>query len=592
MINMPKKAKKKPASRKSKKPETKPQTIAQNKTQSTIIILLFFIIFILGTHFRIHQYGIEGGLSYDTFMLIAGGVLWFHPHDFFPGLVQMYPPVAHQIIGYGCMQSGADFSDSSKLRPNYLINIPALIGKSFTEAENYCILPNYIAAILLFIGLIALGLSLLDKKSALYHAAFYAFLPVIIWWGRTIYIDVFVWLFTVYGLLFLWLSYKSKLGSKIEIICAIIAFGLFGLALATKLTAGIYLPFAILIILEKYKNKMNFSKGNAKVPVPLIKTLIAAIISFTIITMAPYQFNPKNLIDVYTMHSQWHSNETSFSITTNGLEFLYDIMYRINSIDIIIFLLSFYILIKIIQKKNKKPNEKYILYLYLLGLFTITTSGALGPTLGRRTMLFFFGVPLMMSLIFSNESYSIIKYMERKKITQKTINSCFIILMITYIIHASSILQPISPHYLIYSNPVMCNIDNGTHCTHNYKPIWKTIATQLNTTLAENETFYDADNRVSIYMYLRHEDGYIIWQIKQSYKSQTGRDITTKELKHYFNYNGRKIRYLVIHSLENRKGDIAEIVENYTPDHIVKIKNHPVSYIYDLDKIYPEKSTE
>lgn len=584
---------------------------ANDKADSKIIIALFILVLITGIYFRVHDYGLEGGLSQDTSMVIAGGVMWFYPHDFFPGLLMMYPPVSHQIVGAGCMLSGADFSGSTQLKPNFLVNIAALLGKGFAEAENYCILPSYIASILLFIGLIALGLSILDRRSALYHAAFYAFFPMFIWWGRTIFVEIYVWMFAVYGILFLWLSYRTGKGAKKEKIYSMISFGFIGLAFATKFTAAMYFPFALFIITEKYRTtlankiKMFFGAKTKKTTdinkiedkinqinqdfISYGKLAIYSIISFAFFALLPFQFSLKNLIDVYTMFNQWFGGLTGIKISTNGLNYLYDIMYHINTIDIIVFLLSFYILFQLIQKNNKTQNEKYITYLYLLAVFTTSISGALSGQLERRTMLFFFGIPLMMSLLFSNETYSIINNLRSRGISNKSINIGFISLIILYVIHGYSILQPITPFDLSYSNPVMCKINNEPVCTPQYSPSWKTIATQLKTILKEDETYYDYNGGyVNMYMYLRHEDGYIIWQIEESFKYQTKRDMTLKELKHYFNYNGRKLRYLVIQRLENNKAEIEDIVKNYPPDHIARIKDHPVGYIYDLNKIYPE----
>ncbi len=238
----------------------------KNDKISFIFILLLIV---LGIFFRVYQYGIEGGIETDSPGAIAGGIKWYYPHDYFPGLMHTYPPFGGMVIGAGCMLSGADFSPIIQQPRNFYPSIAYLIGEPFASAEKYCLSSSYAASILLLIGLTILSFSLLEKYSAIYATAFFAFFGIIIQWGRLIYYDIILWMITIYGILFLWWGYREEKGVKKESNMFLMAAALFGLATATKYTAGIFILFEMFIIFEKYsfevlKNISNFKDINLK----------------------------------------------------------------------------------------------------------------------------------------------------------------------------------------------------------------------------------------------------------------------------------------------------------------------------------------
>ena len=568
--------------KKTKKKNKNPKTQDKKETQKDYIFwILLIIIIISGLHFRTTNYA-EEGIRNDAPTALAGGLLWFYPHDFYPGLMQYQPPVGHYLLAKGCMLSGEDFSNVSKVSPYFIPTIAAMIGKPYAAAENYCFIPVYLASILVFLGFTIFSIMLLGKKESLFAIAFIAYNPTILSMGRNMFIWSFVWLFSIYGLIFLWKYYDSKKGSKKELIYTVITASLFGIALATKFTLALFFIFSIFIIIEKYKNNLNFKKGNAKIPLPLIKTLTIFIIIFTIVTMIPYQLNPKNFIDVYNAQTTAFSQDAGLKPGLGTINALKQFSFNMTAIDTIILLYSIFILYSLLKKPGKNTREKFILYNILL--FIIGTTLFTAQIGGTRAVPYFFTIPILMALTFSDKEYSI--YRKLKISTNKTQAITYTIIII-YIILNIATLIPKTPYYELRTNPILCISGTSPSCNPIPYPTYKKISIELKQLLNENETYYMYPESADIYMHIKHESYYNTWNIKEAIQRQKNDKATLEEIIQTYNYfaeqnKEKPIRYIVLGKTDYKDPLAKYMIENIQPVKTVTVKNIEISYIYDL----------
>ena len=588
MISMTKKTKKREKRNQNRTPSQQPKkSKLQNLKENKILLTILIATIILGTYLRLTDYA-EEGVRIDSIATLTGGILWFYPHSFYPGLIHYQPPVGHYLIGKSCMLSGEDFSEVSKYASPYFgPTMPSAIGKSYAKAENSCFIAIYLSSLLVFLGLILISYSLLDTKSFIYATAFFAFFPTMLFFGRMMIVEVITWLFAVYALLTLWKFYTAEKGSKKETIYFTLSAIIIALAIATKFTAALLVPYSILLLTEKYYTNLKTSLKRIRIPkFPLYNAIIFTII-LTITLLIPFQMNPQNLKDVYTRQtSTMGGGEISLSLNT--LQIIRELTIKSNPIDTLIILYSLYIFYCLLIKKHKSPQEKYILYLTLLFIASTTLFAS---TLGyRRAIMFFFGVPLLMSLTFSGKEYSIFNKIKIFKPCAKTI---FIAIILIYITSCIALLYPVKPYYSQYKNPLMCSIFKSS-CEHiTPGPINKITAHELKTIIKENETYYMYPENNDIHLYLRHRDYYTTWRVKDAIAGQKKQQATLEEIIQNYNYfakenNERPIKYLIIAKQKDYSDPLAKnLINSYVPTKTIKINNIEVSYIYSLENLAP-----
>ncbi len=558
--------------------KSKIQALKENK----ILIIILITTIILGTYLRLTDYAQEG-IRADSITTLTGGILWFYPHSFYPGLIHYQPPVGHYMIGKSCMLSGEDFSEVSKASPFFIPTMATVIGKSFPKAENSCFIIIYLSSLLVFLGLIMLSYTLLETKSFIYATTFFAFFSSMLFLGRMLIVEVITWLFAVYALLTLWKFYTAKKGSKKELIYFTLSAIMIALAITTKFTAALLVLFSILLLTEKYYTNLKTSLKRTRIPKPPLYNAVIFTIILTITLLIPFQMNPQNLKDVYTRQTSTMGG-TEISLSLNTLDIIKEFTTKSNPIDTILILYSIYILYILLTKKQKSPQEKYILY---LTLFFIASTTLFAETLGyRRAIIFFFGIPLLMSLAFSGKEYSIFNKIKIFRPHKKTI---FITIILIYIASSITLLYPIKPYYSQYKNPLICPIFKNS-CEHiTPSPIWKPTADELNKLIKENETYYMYPENPDMHLYIKHESYYKTWSIKEAIEQQKKDKATLEEIIRTYNYfaeqnNEKPIKYLVIRKQKDYTDPLAKnLIDNIQPAKTVKINNIEVSYIYDIE---------
>ncbi|MEM4266882.1 MAG: hypothetical protein QW404_02405, partial [Candidatus Nanoarchaeia archaeon] len=235
-----------------------------------LLLSLVIIILVLGVYVRFSHYGEESYWN-DDMTTVPTGLLWFYPHNTYPGLAgQGEPALGNYFIGLGCISSGEDFSSVTKISPMFYPGREILLGEAMTKADRQCHLPMFIFGILFFVAICILALIFLDLYSATYVISFFAFFPFLLYLSRWIHVDIIAHTFLAFGLIFLWFFYNSKKYSFKETVLFSIALVFFSLAFSTKFPMAAFLIFAVFILLEKYRTeslgllKMVFVKFELK----------------------------------------------------------------------------------------------------------------------------------------------------------------------------------------------------------------------------------------------------------------------------------------------------------------------------------------
>jgi len=562
------------------------------KDKLTIIFLIILIV--LGVYLRFNNYNTIG-YPHDSLLTTAGSVAWFYPLDYFPGFIYMGPPLGNLIIGSGCMLSGQDFSAISNAHQLFSPDIPILIGQQMTDAEPYCKIPIFLFGLIFFLLLSLLSILLLRSYYALFPIAFFTFSQFILEWSRVISVDIISYVFIFSGLIFLYKAYIEAKQTKKENIFFILALISMGFAGATKLSAGIYLPFLFLLYLEKYwqetklliktifktiklniGNKINTLEETKLFP--FIKKSIIYLLIYSIAILLPYKLNPGLLIDTIKGFRELEASFVGLSINSQIFSIIHTFLLKINEIDLLIFIFSLFILVKLIIKKPKQKNEKFILY--LLGLFVFVALFSASTGLFRVALPFVISIPLLMSLTFSNKKYSIfsifnIPIEKRKKI--------FFIFIVIYILYSSLITIAHQPYYH-RGNNIVCLFEKE-NCDHImisglYSRSIKQTVNFLNPLMNDNETFLFLEGAV-VYVYGRQNDSFQHLQFDNYVYSQTGRYSTIPEKIEYFKPDGRDIRYYIPPRwYTSEESDIFK--KDYIPNYFIKLDDKDVIKIYDL----------
>jgi len=562
----------------------------RNKFKDKYTLIFFIVILLFGIFVRFQNFGQEG-IWNDDMTTIPTGLLWFYPSPYYPGLAgQGEPALGNFFIGLGCIMSGEDFSKVSQTQPMFFPGRELLIGEALVNGEIFCHIPMYVFGLIFFIAISILAFSLLNKKSALYFMSFFSFWPFILEYSRWIHVEIILYTFSVLGLLFLWKAYKEKEQTAKESLFFVLSFAFFGMAFGTKFPAALYVIFAGFIILEKYKKEtlkilakifgLKLNTEGAKIT-NMIKTMVISGISFVFFWLMAFRFNIKNFIAVLTKYKAVGGPEFSKLFNTNFFDTVYRLLIQINVIDLILFAFSFYILVRLIIKKQKSKNEKFILYLAIF--FWVAAISSTSMLLTRVLITFFPGVILLMSLAFSDKEYSIFSLLKIKN--KKAI---FAIFLIIYIIFSFSIVFKTSPYFSL-RNKALCYNSEGV-CRPEYS-IYQTkpTAEYFNSILQDNETFML--NEGEIFYYIRTEQGIMDWNFEQAFQQKFGRRITFEEKINYFKPANRTIRYLLVQALVPENNDfteeVAQVMAQFKPNHEIKINGVAVVWIYDVFNMLP-----
>lgn len=565
----------------------------KNKKISVLII----IIILLGLFLRFNDYGQES-FHGDCMAYFSPALFWFYPHDYYPGLSGMgEPALGHFFIGLGCLASGEDFSGVTETQPMFYPGREILFGKEIVNAERYCHIPIYIFGLLFFITIVIFALVLLDLYSAAYFIGFFAFSLQILRYSRWMQLNIFVFFFSILGLLFLWKAYTAEKATKKELIFFILSSIGFALAFSSKLPAVMYLILLIFLLLEKYKDEILFifhilfqnlglnllSKYKQSVNLKsLIKISLASILAFASVLFITFEFSFMNIFRVIQQYRSHSGDINAIGINLHFYQGFTKFLYNVNSLDMLIFFFSIYILIRLIFKKERTKLEKFILYSLCLLIF-LTLTFQIITMLQRAFSIFFFGLILLMALTFSNKNYSIIKLLKFSK------KNLFFIFMIIYVVHSFSIAFSDSPYFHSPPNKLLCMLTTNEETFDNYCRVTYTndrdLAEFMGSLLEEDETFLPSG---FINHYLRHEEHLTYYMFRQTAISQLHREPTLEEYIQYYKPLNRTVRYIIV-SPNSKDIQPLNLGPEYEPNYRIKIKGIDSKWIYDLQNLTKRK---
>ena len=526
----------------------------------------------------------------DTKAVIPEGLLWYYPHDIFPGIAsQGEPPLGHMVIGAGCLLSGEDFSEVSKIKPMFYPGREGLIGPQVARAEEYCYIPIFAFGILLLITLSIIATALLNEVGALIATTFFAFQPFILQFSRLImHVDVILWTWLALATLFLLKGYLEEKGTKKEKIYFIIAAIFLGLGGATKLSFGAYLLFFALILLDKYwreiKNVISRVlklKGDWKISkkeVKFIALLIFMVILFTLAFLLPFQLKPQNVIDVYNTYTSHSQDEGGLGFNLGIHKFIINqFLYEVNIFDALLFFLAIPTLYWLLKKKDKDKKEKFVLYFLLTTITTFIFTNVFHFT--RIAIPYLFPIVFLMAMVFSDKEYGILT---RLKIKNKGVVGT--ILLIIYLAFSFWTAFSAAPFFET-RNPIFCKVSNFGCDINLYTYTAKTTGNYLKEKLNDNETFMLQEG--PIFWYVIPEQSLANFQFDQAFRSQTGREPTLIEKINLFRPENRTVRYLLVNpkKVERFEKEINQILEQLEPNYKIVLNGQEVLFIYDLQNL-------
>lgn len=564
------------------------EKILEKLKQDRLLWIIVTIIFLLGIFVRLNQFS---QVSYwnDDMTTIPTGLLWFYPHSFYPGLAgQGEPALGNFFIGLGCMLSGEDFSRVQEIKPMFYPGREILLGQQLVNAQPYCHVPMYIFGLLFFIVISLLALSLLNKYSATYVIAFFAFSPTVLQYSRWIHVEIILYFFIALGVFLAWKAYNKPKGSMSEVIYFSSAFASFALSLTVKLPAGLYLLFGIFMILEKYKEETLSLLGKflRKANINIIKEktasyksflvmAIASILSYLIFLLPPLGFRLGNLFAVINKYQSVNPERTGIMLNTDIAKSMFNFLIEINIIDMLVFASSLFIFYRLLKKK-KDTGERFITYLFVMFLITLIFTNI---TVYVRVFLSFaFGLVFLSSLIFSEREYSMFSLL---KIHKKRF--VFLILILIYVAYSASLAIANSPYFTTSKNPALCIFDkercNDAKELSGFEA--RETAEFLGRIMKDDETFLGMEG--ILFYYIRQEQGLLNFIFEENFKRQFGRGPTINEKIGLFKPNNRNVRYLLISPYrDDIDKDLIAVRQRYLPNYKIALNGNEVLWIYDL----------
>ena len=561
-----------------------------------LILVLLIVILILGIYVRFSHYN-EEGLWNDDMANVPAGLLWFYPHSYFPTLSSGSFPLGNLFIGAGCMLSGQDFSGVSNVSRMFYPGREILIGEPLTKGEWGCHLPMYFFGIIFLFLIAILAFMLLDKYSATFVTAFFAFHPFLLLMSRWIRGDIVFWAFLVASLIFLWKAYNVDKYSRRELLFFVLSFAFLGLAHATKETAPMFTLFAVIILFNKYfseflyyikkflkslelkiAEKIDTSNVNVKF---FNKTVLFSLLSYLFFFLLPFKLNPRNVYDTYMIYQQFNSEMSTLHFNIFGIfSYLHILFLKINLLDTVLFVIAVSIFLELIIKKGKTKLDKFLIYFSFIGLvLSLFLSIMQVDRLAFPFLIFFIffmGLSLQKIVSFLSETF---------KVSSRTL---FFILMIAYVIFSFSIALSTSP-YFMRTNDAMC-LFAKERCDMELSLglstlSAKTVANYLEPKLSDNETFYGAG--MITHFYIKRSQHSTDWQFDKSFKQQTGREPNIFDRIEYFHPNNENIRYLLANPYDTRSlgVEVNYFKENYSSNDVIQMNGVTVFYVYDLENL-------
>ncbi len=552
-------------------------------------ITFLIIILALGIFVRVNDISITGYWN-DDITTLPTALLWFYPHDYYPGLSgQGEPALGNLIIGAGCMMSGEDFSGVTKITPMFYPGREEIIGPALINAFPWCHTPMYIFGIIFLLLISLFSIILLKDRCALYAIAFFAFYPVLLQYSRFIHVDVIEYAFVALGLMFLLLFYREPKGTKRELAYSVLAFAGFGLALATKLPAAVFCVFTLFIMLEKYRGEvfsvvkklletMNLNLAD-KIKVAsglkydvLVKNLLLSLAAFAAVIFVGMELSFKNLYLVFMKYRESSISVGGFGFNKGLVDAVRNFLLSINILDLVLLLAGLYIAYCLLRKR-KALEEKFILYLtvpfFLVLIFTYASN------LERVFLVFALPFVFLAAWALSGKGHSLLSL-----VSKRWRSIVFFALLLIYVSYSFGLAYTSSP-FFSEKNQFLCVF--AEDCDTNLMPWGEMhVAKYLEYNLEEGETFLH-DGWEMLYYYLHSDESIQKYYFRDAARKQLGRDPTYQEYVEYFKPSNRSIRYIVLPKTvsEDTLGSM-EIYENYAPNAKVVVKGKEVALIYDV----------
>ncbi len=564
-----------------------------------LLLLLLFIV-AAGIFVRLYKFS-EVGYWGDDETTIPTGLLWFYGHTYYPGLLgQGEPAFGNYIVGRACMLSGEDFSGVTQFQSRFYPGREILIGPQLARANNYCHAPMYIFGIIFFLAIILFASMLLGKYGTIFIALVVAFNPFFLQFSRWIHVDIFLYAFTVLGLIFLLMALRAEKGNRLELFWWLLAIAMMALAFSVKLPASMYMLFSGLMISIKYwpeikyflhlfcrKLDLGFFK-NVEHPNYCRSYIILALLAIGVsgfifqytfeglsnipVVIKAYQLQAAELSH-FVFNKQFISNTIGFLLYFSNLE--------------LIFLIAgiFYIPYFAMRSVKGSLNDKFILCLLGLWLFLLLSLPTM--SLERVYFLFSFGILLMSGMVMG-------KLADRVQLWYGHHKGKLIYIFIILIIMALPLFMAIyaSPDFII--NDRFYNILKSPKTISSpatFGGRW--IGEYLSGMLGPNETYFTADQMNIPTYYVRHNQQLLYYLFRENFKSKMGRSPSVDEYIQYFKPNGQRIRYLLIDPVtQNQEPYVQGILNNYKPMHIIyqpSIRKVETIRVYDLDNLQKKK---
>jgi len=269
--------------------------------------------------------------------------------------------------------------------------------------------------------------------------------------------------------------------------------------------------------------------------------------------------------------------DSKLTINTDIFRSILNFLITVNIIDIILLFFSLVIFIKLIRAK-KDRKEKFVLYLFSLFIVSLIFFRAL--IYQRVFTALSIGLIFLMSLAFSEKSYSIhnLFRIKRKK-------EFLVISLLIYIILSFTVALSVSPHFES-KNPTICKFYPSRCRLNLISFVQKDIADYLNNTLTDNETFFWPLSDV-LYYYIRQEQGLQKYLFDQYFIERFNRYPTAQEQVNYFKPNNQNVRYIILEAFDGKDDDEFKInlKGQYLPNHIIYSNKIEAALIYDLENL-------
>ncbi len=561
-----------------------------------ILLSLVVIILILGVYARFSHYN-EEGLWGDDMANVPAGLLWFYPHSYFPALSSGNFPLGNLVIGAGCMMSKQDFSGVSNVKPMFYPGREILIGEALTKGEWGCHFPMYIFGVIFFFLITVFAFMILDRYSATFVTAFFAFHPYLLLMSRWIRGDIIFWTLLVASLIFLWKGYNAEKHTKKEILFFVLTFATLGLAHSAKETTPIFAVFALLIFLIKYfaellyylKNllkalelkiaeKIDYSGINLKA---FHKIITYSVLSYTFFFLIAFKFNPKNVYDTYRVYQQFNGTMSEIHFNIAGIfNYFNSFFWRINLFDTILFAVALVMFFVLVFKKGKTKLDRFLIYFSLLGM--VLSFFFMIMEIDRIAFPFLLLFVFIMGLALTKTGSFLSRLF---KINQRTI---FFVFMILYVIFSFSSVLLSSPYFASF-NQAACVFDKdkcNTLASSSLRSLSaKNVAEYFGPKLLDNETVYGADSMT--FYYMKRSQVFTSWEFDTEFKQQVGKDPSIFDRVRYYRPYNESIRYLLVdpYSADSLGPGMEDFKKKYVQNDVFKMKDYEVYYIYDLENL-------